>query len=111
MTASLFDEGAAPSRAGAPLAVRMRPRTLDEVEGQGHQIVGSEVEVVVLEIDPSGRRIRLSAKAVMEAREAEEVREWTERNAPPAEGLGTLADFEAFGVVRGPDLHLGHAAG
>jgi hypothetical protein len=28
----------------------------------------------------------------MEAREAEEVREWTERNAPPAEGFGTLAD-------------------
>jgi hypothetical protein len=28
----------------------------------------------------------------MEAREAEEVREWTERNAPPAEGSGILAD-------------------
>ncbi|MGH9405837.1 MAG: S1 RNA-binding domain-containing protein [Terriglobia bacterium] len=54
--------------------------------------VGADVEVIVLEIDPSGRRIRLSAKAVMEAREAEEVREWTERNAPPAEGLGPLAD-------------------
>jgi small subunit ribosomal protein S1 len=54
--------------------------------------VGADVEVIVLEVDPSGRRIRLSAKAVMEAREAEEVREWTERNAPPAEGLGTLAD-------------------
>ncbi|MGH9455425.1 MAG: S1 RNA-binding domain-containing protein, partial [Terriglobia bacterium] len=54
--------------------------------------VGADVEVIVLEIDPSGRRIRLSAKAVMEAREAEEVREWTERNAPPAGGLGTLAD-------------------
>ncbi|HXJ93848.1 MAG TPA: S1 RNA-binding domain-containing protein [Terriglobia bacterium] len=54
--------------------------------------VGADVEVIVLEIDPSGRRIRLSAKAVMEAREAEEVREWTERNASPAEGFGTLAD-------------------
>ena len=54
--------------------------------------VGADVEVIVLEVDPSGRRIRLSAKAVMEAREAEEVREWTERNAPPAEGFGTLAD-------------------
>src|SRR2546428_12862512 len=31
--------------------------------------VGADVEVIVLEIDPSGRRIRLSAKAVMEARE------------------------------------------
>jgi small subunit ribosomal protein S1 len=54
--------------------------------------VGADVEVIVLEVDPSGRRIRLSAKAVKEAREAEEVREWVERNAPPAEGFGTLAD-------------------
>jgi small subunit ribosomal protein S1 len=54
--------------------------------------VGADVEVIVLEADPSGRRIRLSAKAVMEAREAEEVREWAERKAPPAEGFGTLAD-------------------
>ncbi|MGH9327841.1 MAG: S1 RNA-binding domain-containing protein, partial [Terriglobia bacterium] len=54
--------------------------------------VGSEVEVIVLESDPSGRRIRLSAKAVMEAREAEEIHEWTERNPAPTEGLGTFAD-------------------
>jgi len=54
--------------------------------------VGADVEVIVLEVDPSGRRIRLSAKAVMEAREAEEVREWAERKAPPADGFGTLAD-------------------
>jgi putative ATPase len=39
VTASLFDEGAAPTRAGAPLAVRMRPRTLDEVVGQSHLLV------------------------------------------------------------------------
>jgi small subunit ribosomal protein S1 len=54
--------------------------------------VGADVEVIVLEVDPSGRRIRLSAKAVAEAREAEEVREWTERKTPSAEGFGTLAD-------------------
>jgi small subunit ribosomal protein S1 len=54
--------------------------------------IGADVEVVVLDVDPAGRRIRLSAKAVMEAREAEEVREWAERKAPPAEGFGTLAD-------------------
>jgi small subunit ribosomal protein S1 len=54
--------------------------------------VGADVEVIVLEVDPSGRRIRLSAKAVTEAREAEEVREWSERKAPAAEGFGTLAD-------------------
>jgi small subunit ribosomal protein S1 len=54
--------------------------------------VGADVEVIVLEVDASGRRIRLSAKAVLEAREAEEVREWTERNAAPAEGSGILAE-------------------
>ncbi len=54
--------------------------------------VGADVEVIVLEVDPSGRRIRLSAKAVTEARETEELREWTERQTPPAEGFGTLAD-------------------
>ena len=54
--------------------------------------VGADVEVIVLEVDPSGRRIRLSAKAVMDAREAEEVREWQERSAPPSGGSGTLAD-------------------
>jgi small subunit ribosomal protein S1 len=54
--------------------------------------VGADVEVLVLEVDPSGRRIRLSAKAVMDAREAEEVREWAERQAPPSEGIGTFAD-------------------
>jgi small subunit ribosomal protein S1 len=54
--------------------------------------VGADVEVIVLEVDPSGRRIRLSAKAVIEAQEAQELREWTERQAPPAEGFGTLAD-------------------
>ncbi|HSN05736.1 MAG TPA: replication-associated recombination protein A [Candidatus Angelobacter sp.] len=39
MTASLFDEGASPSRATAPLAVRMRPRTLDELVGQQHLLL------------------------------------------------------------------------
>ena len=55
--------------------------------------VGADVEVVVLEVDPSGRRIRLSAKAVLDAREAEEVREYTERgDAAPTEAFGSLAD-------------------
>lgn len=36
MTASLFDEGVDPRRAGAPMAVRMRPRSLDELVGQRH---------------------------------------------------------------------------
>ena len=55
--------------------------------------VGTDVEVVVLEVDPSGRRIRLSRKAVLDAHEAEEMREYTEReDAAPAEGFGSLAD-------------------
>jgi small subunit ribosomal protein S1 len=55
--------------------------------------VGTDVEVVVLEVDPSGRRIRLSRKAVLDAREAEEVREYTDRaDAAPPEGFGSLAD-------------------
>ena len=55
--------------------------------------VGSDVEVIVLEVDPSGRRIRVSAKAIHDAREAEEVREYGAReDAAPAGGLGSLAD-------------------
>lgn len=55
--------------------------------------VGGDVEVVVLEVDPSGRRIRLSAKAVLDEREAAEVREYGKRgDAAPTEGFGSLAD-------------------
>jgi small subunit ribosomal protein S1 len=55
--------------------------------------VGSDVEVIVLEVDPSGRRIRLSAKAVRDAAEADEVREYTERrDSIPTEGFGSIAD-------------------
>ena len=51
--------------------------------------VGTDVEVVVLEVDPSGRRIRLSRKAVLDAREAEEVREYTERSADVSRRKGS----------------------
>ena len=56
--------------------------------------VGADVEVVVLDVDdPPGRRIRLSAKAVLDAKEADEVREYAEReDAAPPEGFGSLAD-------------------
>jgi len=56
--------------------------------------VGTDVEVVVLEVeDPPGRRIRLSVKAILDAHEAAEVREYAEReNVAPAEGFGSLAD-------------------
>ena len=52
-----------------------------------------DVEVVVLEVDAAGRRIRLSVKALLDAREADEVREYTERSdARSSEGFGSLAD-------------------
>ena len=54
--------------------------------------VGTNVEVIVLSIDPPGR-IRLSRKAVQDAQESEEVREYTERKeSVPPEGFGSLAD-------------------
>jgi small subunit ribosomal protein S1 len=54
--------------------------------------VGSEIEVAVLEVDPAGRRIRLSRKAVAAQRDEAELREYAARPdaAPPA--LGSLAD-------------------
>jgi small subunit ribosomal protein S1 len=56
--------------------------------------VGSDVEVIVLEVsEPPGRRIRLSAKAVRDAREAEEVRQYNEREGAPNSAFGSsLAD-------------------
>jgi small subunit ribosomal protein S1 len=55
--------------------------------------LGADVEVVVLEVDPSGRRIRLSRKAVLDAQGAEELREYSERqDGTPAEAFGSLAD-------------------
>ena len=55
--------------------------------------IGSDVEVVVLEVDPAGRRIRVSKKAVAEQREKAELREYAERpDAAPAAPLGSLGD-------------------
>jgi small subunit ribosomal protein S1 len=56
--------------------------------------VGADVEVVVLDVDePPGRRIRLSVKAVLDAHEVAQVREYTEReDIASAEGFGSLAD-------------------
>ena len=54
--------------------------------------VGTDIEVVVLELDAAARRIRLSVKAVEEAKEGEEVREYQERkDAKAPEGFGSLA--------------------
>jgi small subunit ribosomal protein S1 len=55
--------------------------------------IGSEVEVAVLEVDPTGRRIRLSRKAVAEERERAELREYAARpDSAPAASLGSMAD-------------------
>jgi len=55
--------------------------------------VGSEVEVAVLEVDPAGKRIRLSKKAVAEMREQAELREYhATTDAAPAVSMGSIAD-------------------
>jgi len=55
--------------------------------------VGSDVEVVVLEADAAGRRIRLSRRAVAEHREQAELRDYEARpSSEPAEPLGSIAD-------------------
>ena len=54
---------------------------------------GSDVEVIVLEVDPAGRRIQLSRKAVLEAGEKREVREYAEQQEQARPGsFGSLAD-------------------
>jgi small subunit ribosomal protein S1 len=55
--------------------------------------IGNTIDVVILDVDTGARRIRLSVTAVQKMREADEVREYTERaDAPPSEGFGSLGD-------------------
>jgi small subunit ribosomal protein S1 len=55
--------------------------------------IGSDVEVVVLEVDQAGRRIRLSKKAVAEQQEQAELREYAARpDAAPSTSMGSIAD-------------------
>lgn len=54
---------------------------------------GSDVEVIVLEADAAGRRIKVSRKAIFDRQEAEELGAYRDRgDAAPAGGLGSLAD-------------------
>jgi small subunit ribosomal protein S1 len=54
---------------------------------------GTELQVVVAEVDPSARRMRLSVAAVQQAHEAAEVREYAGRaEAAHGESFGSLAD-------------------
>jgi general stress protein 13 len=55
--------------------------------------VGSEVEVLVLEVDEAGRRIRLSRRAVEAAEEKREAAEHAARETERrGDGFGSLAD-------------------
>jgi small subunit ribosomal protein S1 len=54
---------------------------------------GSDIDVVVLEVDEASRKIRLSVKAIQDAQEADEVREYSQREEDAApERFGSLAD-------------------
>ena len=56
--------------------------------------VGSEIEVIVLEADSAGRRIRVSKKAIEAAEEAAQVADYSAReSAAQAQSFGgSLAD-------------------
>lgn len=56
--------------------------------------LGSSLDVIVLEVDTAGRRIRLSVKAIAERAEAAEVRDYAEREgAAQAQSFGgSMAD-------------------
>jgi small subunit ribosomal protein S1 len=54
---------------------------------------GTQIEVVVLEVDAAARRIRLSSRAVAPAKEADELRDYNERQGDsPSVSIGSLAD-------------------
>jgi ribosomal protein S1 len=47
--------------------------------------------VIVLDVDSTGRRIRVSRKAVLDNEDADELREYQQREAAPSEqGFGSL---------------------
>jgi len=53
--------------------------------------VGSELEVQVLEVEPGGKRIRLSRKALLEGEERDDAREFAERRGQQA-AFGSIGD-------------------
>jgi ribosomal protein S1 len=72
-----------------------REETGVEKEGDLRKVfpIGSDVEVMVPEVDDSGHRIRLSREAVLEAKEKSAGREYAERqDQVQSEGFGSLAD-------------------
>jgi small subunit ribosomal protein S1 len=53
--------------------------------------VGSELEVQVVEVDPAGKRIRLSRKALLEGEERDDAREFAERRQSQG-SFGSIGD-------------------
>lgn len=90
----------APGRTGLiPLSETGVPREGDVAKAFP---VGSDVDVIVLEIDETGRRIRLSVKAIGDAQEAAEVREYSERERSGKQPFGgSLADKLRGALNRG----------
>jgi len=79
----------APGRTGLmPLSETGEPRGADLRKAFP---VGNEVEVVVLETDPGGRRIRLSRRAMLEAEEKDDAREFSQKRQA-AEAFGSIGD-------------------
>jgi len=55
--------------------------------------IGSDVEVIVLDVDAASRRIRLSRKAVGEAEQKKQARDYAQKqDGERTEGFGSLAD-------------------
>jgi small subunit ribosomal protein S1 len=55
--------------------------------------VGSDLEVVVLEVDPESHRIRLSRKAIREVKEKDDARAYSERQSEEQDAsFGSMAD-------------------
>ena len=73
--------------------------------------VGGEMQVVVLDVDAAARRMRLSVTAVEKVREADEVREYTDRpDVAPVKGFGSLADKLRDALKNHLDRNLPHSA-
>jgi small subunit ribosomal protein S1 len=82
----------APGRTGlVPMNETGVPREADVAKAFP---IGSDIDVVVLEVeDPPGRRIRLSVKAIQDAQDAAELRDYSQReNGAASQAFGSLAD-------------------
>jgi small subunit ribosomal protein S1 len=65
--------------------------------------IGGDVDVIVLDADADGHRIRVSHKAVADAEDAAELREYAARlDAAPSQGFASLAD-KLRGALRSKD--------